>query len=600
MDRAYTDLITDLINEGDYESAQAALLKKVDENDGAACAMLGVYLFSEAFPGCDRKDAYKYWKRGAALGDYDCMGLCHLDGADLYLDEDAESFVLSIGEKQADEVLKYAAKGNGYIYEFLLSWLCQDHLVLVLSDRHYLRLITEGVEVIKHMIPRFLEYRVVDILLYFNQIPHTEDDFARLFQAFRDLLTEENLAICYAISAEILSFFPDFVSREELLKWISYLKEPLPQEYHYLMGALKDRDCLMKEVIIHAEEVYRTEREVGFGESVYAYCLLKGKGIAKDLRKVERLLGQNTYNYGLVMRAHCRMFIDPEHPDIEGAIALLDQAPEDMTVYWDKMLYLLYAESKQALTAPLKQLLEREMKEVKEDEYDSYLFLRGVQLALKPNVDHKRVEDCFLDERAHHHDLLMIWLCGQVEDFPLDVMADLVKDEHIDTDLRYHLAFRLVLFRAQQNDSNAVKEALQWVDSLGGQRYALRNRTLRYVLDIVGERDSHKRHPMVKRFLSEYDELKEEGLANYLRVWLEFCHFKTDRKRLKQFVDMTVASQDSYAIICVGHVLMHMRDPKDVRWGEQVEQVGLDISPFCRVDWMIEALTGGYYMDMFI
>ena len=69
---------------------------------------------------------------------------------------------------------------------------------------------------------------------------------------------------------------------------------------------------------------------------------------------------------------------------------------------------------------------------------------------------------------------------------------------------------------------------------------------------------------------------------------------------MKRFVELTLDSQDSYAIICVGHVLMHMNDPEDVQWGGRVEQAGIKISPLYRMDWMIEAETGGYYTDVLL
>ena len=600
MNSAYTDLIADLIEDGDYKSARAALLKKVEEGDGSACAIMGIYLYVEAFPGSSQQEAFKFWKQGAALGDFDCRGLCLLEGAELCYDEEDDTIVLSVKDKQAKEMLKFGSKGNGYIYVFLFPWLFYDCLTLDISEKLILRIIVEGLEVVKRSNESFLLFRVFDILRRFNQLPFSEKDFGRLFKVYRDLLTEEHPEVCYGIAAEIISFFPEFVGREELCKWISYIEEPMPKEYHYLMAVLKDWDGLMNEVIIHSEEVFRQDPNEGLGSSAYGYCLLKGKGVAKDLREAERVLASNTYDHGLVMRAHCRMFVNPDQPDIEGALALLDQLHEDMGVYWDKMLYLLYAESKKALTAPLRQRLEEEMEDAKENEYDTYLLLRGVQLALRPNVDNQKVARCFLDKRTRPHELISIWLIGVHQDFPLDSIEDLIRDDHLDTDLRYHIAFRFVICAILQKDPNVLVEALQWVDRLGGQKYALRNRTLRHLIAIIAESDRKKREPHVKKFLEEYDELKGEGLANYIRVWLEVCHFQTNRKQLKRFVELTLDSHDSYAIICVGHVLMHMNDPEDVQWGGRVEQAGVKISPLYRMDWMIEAVTGGYYTDVLL
>lgn len=600
MDRAYTDLITDFIEEGDHESAWAALLKKVDEGDGSAFALTGIYIYLECFPGHSQEEAFKFWKKGAELGDSDCKALCRIESANLYYDEGQDTLVLSIDEESALEMLKYGTEGRGFIYSFLLSWSFHEHMYLDLSEDLRIRLILEGLVVLKRSYDFFFVAHFFDILRSFNNLPYTEEDFGRLFNVYKDLLTEDFPLVCCGIAAEVISFFPDFVDREELCKWISYLEEPMPKEYHYLMAVVKDWDGLMSDVIIHAEEVFRLDPDKGLGSAAYAYCLLKGKGIAKDLGEAERVLASNRVEHALVMRAHCRMFMDPEHPDIEGAIELLDRVHEYMGVFWDKMLYLLYAESKKALTAPLKQRLKEEMADLRKNEYDSYLFLRGVQLALRPNTNDKMVADCFLDKRACSHDLIFIWLVGLDMDYPLENIVDLIRDDHFDTDMRYHLAFRFVIGALVKNEPNVLKEACKWVDRLGGQKYALRNRTLRHLIGIVGESDYNKRLPCVKKFLAEYDELKEEGLANYIRVWLEVCHFRTNRKQLERFVQLTLDSQDSYAIICVGHVLMHMRDPKDVQWGQRVEKAGLKISPFYRVDWMIEAVTGGYYTDVLL
>ena len=110
---------------------------------------------------------------------------------------------------------------------------------------------------------------------------------------------------------------------------------------------------------------------------------------------------------------------------------------------------------------------------------------------------------------------------------------------------------------------------------------------------------------LIDRFLVEYEslseeELKREGIAHYLRVVIEVDRPRPNLKRLKAFVKRTVDAQDSYAMICVGHILMRMKEPDLVQWGTEIERMGLEISPFCRMDWIIEALTGGMLTSQFI
>lgn len=592
-------LINEFIVNRDYDSAKAALRQKMDAGDGMAYALYGVYIYTAIFPGFESDAAFSYWEKGAALGDLDCKAFCLFKFAELSYFEEEDLLVMKFTNQLAKGFFGYAQQGT-LAYEFLLQLLFHDSVKVDMPERQLLRLLTDGMKKVIQTSPGFLDQYILHWLHEFNQVHWDYPDWMRLFKQFEVFLTPEHPLICYACAAEYLSFLPEKKDQQKIVEWISYIQEPMPVEYHTLMAVLKDQSLAIKEVILHAEEAYRLGNGGQLGAETLAYCYMKGKGVEKNLAKAERLIVEFEGDADLVMRAHCRMFADPEHPDIEEALNLLDQAYETAGVYTDIMLYLLYAESKKALSPKLHQRLKEELTEAEEDDYSFYCFLRGVQLALKPNADPNQVVKLFLGMKSHEHDLIYVWLSGYTTDVPLTLLSGILFDEQVDTDLRYHLAFRVVLERAMKKECDLTDCAFSWANSLAGDKYALRNQVLSHLLAIVGEGEYKKRKPAIKRFLSAYPELKQEGLANYLRAWIEATNPKVNWERLNHFADLVEQSQDSYSMVSTGHLLMKMIHPDCYNRGVKLEEKGLQISPLSRMDWLIQAMTGGQFADIFI
>ena len=605
MDFTYNELINDLLDQGDVASAQAALRHKMDAGDGMAYALFGIYVYTGMFADYGQETAFDFWEKGTALGDLNSKGFSFLKQAKLYLEED-DIVVLEINNKPAKQMLKCAAEGGVYIYEFLLKWIVRDGFSLAINERLLVRIIVEGLSWFKKLNPEFLARNAFKLFYILNRIEHTDQDWAKLYHAYKDLLTEEYPMACYCVVAEFVCFHPDMAKPKVLYQYLSCIKESMPEEYHCLMCAIKDMRLCMNEAIAHAEEANRLSDSSGLGRAVYAYCLMKGMGIQKDLFAVERLLAHDDSSQALSMLAHCRMFIDPEHPDIEGAMKLLDKAKETGNLYYDKMFYLLYAESKGTLTEPLKRRLANEMADAEKNFSKVYWLLKGVQEALSKEPNDEVVATCFTKSELSLLPVVCLWLCGQsaCTDYNL-LLAELVHDEDIDTDMRYHVAFRLLINCLLKGDRDEALEAFAWADNLGGARYGRRNHFYWTASQYFSTQSQKMRKLLIDRFLVEYEslseeELKREGIAHYLRVVIEVDRPRPTLKRLKAFVKRTVDAQDSYAMICVGHILMRMKEPDLVQWGTEIERMGLEISPFCRMDWIIEALTGGMLTSQFI
>ena len=598
MDRAYSSLVGELIEQGDFASAKAALQRKMDEGDGKAYALFGAYVFMQTFEEYQPDDAFAFWDKGALLGDVDCVGLRYLKKATIY--EDGEgTIVLKVDKTAMGVLLENAAKGHGVLYEFLFLWIVEDCLHLEIDDQSRYRLIIECARYYAQSNPYYLELKFLAVLYHCQRTEHTSEEFEELLDTCRDLLSEEHPFLTLCLAAEVMCTYPELVDRKELMRWITCTKKDLPAHYQYLLALYKERDLHMSEIVLHAEECYRLEKSNCFNTCVYAYCLLKGKGVDKDLREVERLLAPHDSDFALIMKAHCRMFVDPEYPDIKAAIELLDQAEETKAVYMDKMLYLLYAESKNALSASLAKRLREELAESKAYEEEVYLFLRGVRLALKPEDNAKEVINCFMDEKTIYHDAICLWMQGCVTHYALDALAGIILDDTIDTDMRYQAAFRLVIERSLLKNKKDIEEAYQWVDALGGEKYAARNQTLRYLMSFLKEQDYRKRQPIIKKFLSAYESLKEDGLSSYLRVCIEATNPHIHKGRLKHFVDLTEASQDGYSMVCVAHILEKLPFKDLFMRGVYLENKGSELSPFNRMDLIIESVTGGSFGDVF-